>query len=192
MTDPYLIPGTECLKNKLKIADPVLLRESEARIVSIRDVQLARETLPGEYNLAHLQAFHTALFQDVYPWAGKIRTVNISKDRSMFAAWQFVEDQTSSVLAGLEDDNWLIGASREHFVTRLAHYYGELNVCHPFREGNGRTQRAFLRQLSAAAGWRLDWSALDKAGNIAASERALLASDFALMRQVLEPVVVRM
>lgn len=192
MTDPYLIPGIECLKNKLELTDPVLLREFEARIVSIRDVQLARETLPGEYNLAHLQAFHKALFQDVYPWAGKIRTVNISKDRSMFAAWQFVEDETSSVLAALEDDNWLIGASREHFVNRLAHYYGELNVCHPFREGNGRTQRAFLRQLSAAAGWRLDWSALDKAGNIAASERALLASDFTLMRQVLEPVVVRM
>ena len=191
MTDPYLVPGTECLANKLGITDPVELCEIEARLVSIRDVQLARETLPGEYNLTHLQAFHRALFRDVYLWAGEIRTVNISKDRSMFAAWQFVEDQTSAVLAGLEDDNWLIGASREHFIERLA-YYGELNVCHPFREGNGRTQRAFLRQLSAAAGWRLDWSALDKAGNVAASERALLAADFQLMQQVLEPVVVRM
>jgi cell filamentation protein len=165
VTDPYLIPGADCLENKLGLADPVRLRETEARIVSIRDV---------------------------YPWAGEVRRVNISKDRSMFAAWQFVEDQTSAVLAGLEDDNWLIGVSRERFVTRLAHYYGELNVCHPFREGNGRTQRAFLRQLSAAAGWRLDWSALDKANNVAASEQALVAADFGLLRQVLEPVVVRM
>ena len=128
----------------------------------------------------------------MYTWAGEIRTVNISKGQSMFAAWQFVEDQTSAILAGLEDDNWLIGASREHFVQRLAYYYGELNVCHPFREGNGRAQRAFLRQLSAAAGWRLDWSALNKDGNIAASERALLLADFGHMQQVLEPVVVRM
>ncbi|GLY54479.1 Fic family protein [Lentzea sp. NBRC 102530] len=192
MSDPYLIPGTDCLANKLGLADPDKLREIEARLVSIRDVQLARETLPGEYNLTHLQAFHRALFQDVYHWAGEIRTVNISKQRSMFAAWQFVEDQTSAVLARLEDDNWLIGASREHFIERLAYYYGELNVCHPFREGNGRAQRAFLRQLSAAAGWRLDWSALNKAGNVAASEQALLAADFALMQHVLEPVVVRM
>lgn len=192
MIDPYLIPGTQCLDNKLGFTSPAELREAEARIVSIRDVQLARETLPGEYNLTHLQAFHRALFRDVYIWAGEIRTVNISKGQSMFAAWQFVEDQTSAILASLEDDNWLIGASREHFVKRLAYYYGELNVCHPFREGNGRTQRAFLRQLSAAAGWRLDWSALDKDGNITASERALLQADFGHMQQVLEPVVVRM
>ncbi len=84
-----------------------------------------------------------------------------------------------------------MGLRRERFVELLAHYYGELNVLHPFREGNGRTQRAFLRQLSAAAGWRLDWSALDRDGNVAASKRTLLLADFDLMRQVLDPVVVR-
>lgn len=192
MTDPYLVPGTKCLGNKLGFTDPAELRDVEARLVSIRDVELARETLPGEYNLTHLQAFHRALFRDVYSWAGEIRTVNISKDRSMFAVWQFVEDATSSLLARLQDDRWLIGASRDHFVERLAFYYGELNVCHPFREGNGRTQRAFLRQLSAAAGWRLDWSALNRADNVAASELVLLKADFSLMQQVLGPVVVRM
>jgi cell filamentation protein len=192
VTDPYIIPTTECLANKLGFTDPAKLREIEARLVSIRDVQLARETLPGEYNLTHLQAFHRALFQDVYGWAGEIRTVNISKDRSTFAFCQFVEDETSALLARLVDDNWLIGASRERFVERLAYYYGELNVCHPFREGNGRAQRAFLRQLSAAAGWRLDWSALNKADNIAASELALLGADFSLLEHVLGPVVVRM
>ena len=192
MTDPYLIPGTDCLANKLGVTDPAELREVEARIVSIRDVELARETLPGEYNLAHLQAFHHALFRDVYEWAGQIRTVNIAKGNAPFALAQFVQDETSTVLARLEEDGWLRGVKRERFVELLAHYYGEINARHPFREGNGRAQRAFLRQLSAAAGWRLDWSALDKDGNIAASRRTLLLEDFELMRKVLDPVVVRM
>ena len=192
MSDPYLIPGGTCLANKLGVTDPDVLREVEARIVSIRDVEIARDTLPGEYNLAHLQAFHRALFRDVYEWAGEMRTVNIAKGTSVFCAWQYVQDQTSAVLAGLEQDNWLMGVARDRFVELLAHYYGELNACHPFREGNGRTQRAFLRQLSAAAGWRLDWSALQKEGNIEASQRTLVLADFELMREVLDPVVVRM
>jgi cell filamentation protein len=192
VTDPYLTPDTKCLRNKLGITDPEELREVEARIVSLRDVELARETLPGEYNLAHLQAFHYALFRDVYDWAGQIRTVNISKEGLPFAWAQFVQDQTSALLAGLEHDSWLRGVKRERFVELLAHYYGELNARHPFREGNGRTQRAFLRQLSAAAGWRLDWSALDREGNIAASKRTLQLADFDLMQKVLDPIVVRM
>lgn len=131
MTDPYLCPGTDCLQNKLGITDPAELRLIEARIVSIRDVELARETLPGEYNLAHLQAFHRALFRDVYEWAGQIRTVNVFKDGSPFALAPFVQDETSALLSGLEEDNWLRGVRRERFVELLAHYYGELNARHP-------------------------------------------------------------
>jgi cell filamentation protein len=70
VSDPYLIPGGTCLANNLGIADVDELREVEARVVSVRDVELARDTLPGEYNLAHLQAFHHTLFRDVYEWAG--------------------------------------------------------------------------------------------------------------------------
>ncbi|MGW4521127.1 Fic/DOC family protein [Amycolatopsis sp. NPDC004378] len=192
MTDPYLIPGTDCLANKLDLEDPAELRAAEGEIVAYRDIVLSRETLPGEYNLTHMQAFHRALFGDVYAWAGQIRTVNIHKGRTTFALTPFIEDETSSVLAGLEDDGWMIGLSLERFVERLAYYYGELNACHPFREGNGRTLRAFLRQLSAAAGFRLDWSALDKVSNIAASEHAWRTKDYSQLRQVLAPVVVRM
>ncbi|HKS44818.1 MAG TPA: Fic family protein [Amycolatopsis sp.] len=191
MSDPYLWPDGSCLANRLKIYDPHELRQAEARIVSVRDVQLARETLPGEYNLEHFQEFHLMLFGDVYEWAGKTRTVNISKDGSAFCSWQFVEDETSAVLAGLEKDNWFIGLKREGFVKRLAYYYGEMNARHPFREGNGRTQRAFLRQLAAAAGWRLDWSALNREDNIVASRQNLRTADIGLLVRVLEPVVVR-
>jgi cell filamentation protein len=87
---------------------------------------------------------------------------------------------------------WLIGLKFEPFVERLAHYYGELNAAHPFREGNGRTQRAFLRQLSAAAGYRLEWSQLDPGGNTNACELNLLRADAGPLVEVLRSVVSRM
>jgi cell filamentation protein len=191
VSDPYVIPGTRCLRNKLSLEDAGALKDVEAKIVSIRDVEVARSVLPGEYNSGHLQAFHRHLFQDVYDWAGKFRTVDIGKGGVYFANWTFLDDEVSSVLAQLERDSWLTGLQRERFVQRLAYYYGELNARHPFREGNGRTQRAFLRQLAASAGWRLDWSELSRSDNIEASRQSLVTADVTMLIQVLDPVVVR-
>lgn len=191
MTDPYLWTDSDCLRNKLEIKDPDVLAEFEARIVLSRDVQLARETLPGEYNLQHFQKFHWYLFRDIYDWAGQSRTVNIAKDGAPFASWQYLDEEVSAVLERLATERWFIGLNRRTFVDRLAYYYGELNARHPFREGNGRTQRAFLRQLSAAAGWRLDWSALNKDDNIAASRSNLVTGSHAKLTEVLDPVVTR-
>lgn len=191
MTDPYLWPGTDCLRNKLGLKDPDLLAEYEDRIVSSRDVELARQTLPGEYNLQHYQKFHWWLFRDVYDWAGQARVVNVAKDGLMFGSWQYLDEEVSAVLERLATDHWMIGLNRRSFVEKLSFYYGELNARHPFREGNGRTQRAFLRQLSAAAGWRLDWSALNKEDNIAACRDNLLQASHVQLTQVLEPVITR-
>jgi cell filamentation protein len=141
--------------------------------------------------LQHLQQFHHELFQDIYDWAGKTRTVDISKGASRFGTWQYVDEQASTILSNLEPDSWLIGRKRETFIERLAYYYGELNAIHPFREGNGRAIRAFLRQLSAGAGWRLDWSALNRGDNIAASRHSFHTATYAELVKVLGPVVVK-
>lgn len=187
--DPYCLPNG-CLRNKLNITDPEKLAVVEARIVSVRDVQLAVQSLPGEYNLEHYLRFHHSLFRDVYDWAGKTRTVNISKGSDvLFAPWQLVADQLAAGLGELENDNWLMGKSPDAFLSRLAYYYGELNARHPFREGNGRTLRAFLRQLAAAAGWRLDWSALNREDNINASRHNFITASPDRLVDVLRPVV---
>ncbi|MEU4790921.1 Fic family protein [Micromonospora tulbaghiae] len=192
MTDPYCWPGTDCLANRLGLRDATVLHEVEFRLVSIRDVQAARSTIPGNYGLGHLQAFHRHLFGDVYSWAGQTRTVDISKPGARFCHWRFIDDQVGSVLAQLSEDGFLLGLKREPFVGSLAHYYGELNVCHPFREGNGRTLRAFLRQLGAAAGYLLDWSELDAADNVAACARHLNTGETDLLVAALDPVVRRL
>ena len=188
-TDQYYWPGSNCPRNKLGIRDPDEFTVAQAQIVSIREVQLATDLLPGEYNLEHLQQFHRHLFQDIYDWAGETRCVDISKGRSRFAHWRYLSDNVAAVLTGLERDDWLTGRTRVAFVDRLSYYYGELNVCHPFREGNGRTIRAFLRQLAAAAGWSLDWSELSRGDNIAASEHSVLTGLHDRLIAVLAPVV---
>ena len=191
MSDPYLLSSGACLRNKLKLDDAAKLKVLEAKVVSIRDVELARTTIPGEYNSQHLQAFHRHLFRDVYDWAGDFRTVDISKGNVRFAHWNYLNDSVSAVLGQLKDDYWLANLRRDYFIKRLAFYYGELNVCHPFREGNGRTQRAFLRQLSASAGWRLDWTELPPEGNIRASEHYVHTGRSELLVEILDAVVVK-
>ena len=109
-----------------------------------------------------------------------------------FCNWRFVEDEVTAVLDRLKDDGFLAGVRIVEFTSSLAHYYGELNVRHPFREGNGRAIRAFLRQLGAAAGYRLDWSELSRDDNISACQDHYQTGNTAELVKVLQPVVRRL
>lgn len=155
----------------------------------MRDVEVMRETLPGEYNLDHLKRFHRQLFRDVYDWAGESRCVDISKPGAQFCHWRYIDDEVSGVLGGLAGEDLLMGLKQGPFVERLAHYYGETNARHPFREGNGRTQRAFFRQLAASAGWRIDWSELTQEENIRACRDNFVTGSTDSLIKMLEPMV---
>jgi cell filamentation protein len=189
VADPYCLADSSCLRNRLGITDAKELRAVEARIVAVRDVEILRTTLPGEYNLEHLKSFHRRLFGDVYDWAGETRTVDIGKPGVHFAHWRLVDECLSSVLGQLAADGYLIGRTRQSIVERLAYYYAEINAVHPFREGNGRTQRTFLRQLVAAAGWRIDWSGLNQQENIDASRRSLQTTETEPLQRLFEPLI---
>jgi cell filamentation protein len=100
VTDPYCWPDSTCLKNKLGIRDADALAAVEARIVAVRDVEVARTTIPGDYNLVHFKEFHRRLFRDVYAWAGTPRSVDISKPGVRFCHWRYLEDQCASSIPG--------------------------------------------------------------------------------------------
>jgi cell filamentation protein len=170
--DPYVYPGTSVLRNHFGIRDATELAELEAAISVGRIAQLERRFIPGGYDTAHLQAVHRKIFGDLYPWAGELRTVKIAKGESMFALPQHVASYLTGVLSDLANEDRLRGLERDDFVTRLAHYFAELNAAHPFREGNGRTQRAFLGQVAADAGHPIDWTGLDSASNVQASRES--------------------
>jgi cell filamentation protein len=170
--DPYVYPGTSVLRNALGIRDAEQLHRVEANLTRLRIARLGADPLPGDYDLAHLQAIHRALFDGLYEWAGELRTVPLAKDQ-LFCLPEHIESYAGEIFARLGGDRHLVGLDREAFVARLAHYFGEVNALHPFREGNGRAQRVFFGQLAAHAGYQLDWQHIDPERNINASKAAM-------------------
>ena len=185
--DPYLDPASGVLRNRLGIVDPHRLQRVEAGLTLAALADLGTRTLPGAYDLAHLRAFHREIFGDLYSWAGEIRTVGIAR-ADPFCLPHHIETYSAEVFDALAKERHLRGLSRDGFLDRLAHYFAEVNAVHPFREGNGRTQRAFFRQLSREAGWPIDWSGLDPAVNEAAS-MASLRGDNGPLRRLLATLV---
>ena len=164
--DPYLYPGLSVLRNRLDIRDTVLLEKIERNIA----IQRTREGIPqGRFGLAHLQAIHHHLFQDLYDWAGQIRTVEIAKGGSQFQFRRFIETGMRDVHRRLQTQNMLKGLSHPDFATAAGQIMGDVNYVHPFREGNGRTQLLYLEQLAEQAGHPMDLTRLDPDRWIAAS-----------------------
>lgn len=180
-----MYPGSEVLRNLLGVRDADELARREAAVTSIRIAAVRLHAPVGSFDVEHLKAFHKRIFADVYEWAGELRTVVIAKGNTMFALPQFVEAYLRGVLEELPRESYLKELDRGSFVDRLTHYYAEINATHPFREGNGRTQREFLTALAAQAGHPLRWSEITPGQNIDAS-RASANGDNTLLRAMLD------
>lgn len=155
-TDPYVYPGTRVLINKLNIKSPDKLQHSETNLSINRCAELLNKPIKGNFDLEHLKNIHKHIFQDVYSWAGKIRTVDIAK-QDKFAPVDRIEPYSNFLFKQLQKENHLKGLPADKFSERAAYYLGEINALHAFREGNGRTQREFIRELAANAGHELDF-----------------------------------
>ncbi|HEY4418394.1 MAG TPA: Fic family protein, partial [Pseudonocardia sp.] len=174
--------------NRLGISDRAELARAEADLTASRLYDLQRTRLTGDYDLDHLRSFHRAIFADVYEWAGELRTVSIGRG-GLFCLPGDLLSSGSEVFGRLAHAHYLRGLDRETFVDRLADLLADVNFLHPFREGNGRTQRAFLAQLARDAGHRIRWALMDPGVNISAS-RAALRGDNTQLRALLERLVV--
>ncbi|MDT3440657.1 MULTISPECIES: Fic family protein [unclassified Pseudofrankia] len=187
--DPYCWPGAACLRNLLDIRDADELSKAEHELVGIRTAELTASVVPGAYDTAHLLRFHRLLFRDVYDWAGQLRTGNISKGDVSFCDAQLVPERLDQLFAKLAVRRFLVPLEWDGFVMSFASLYGELNAIHPFREGNGRTQRAFLRQLAAHAGWTVAWQSLERRANDKACGEYLRTSRPHALIRLLAPAI---
>lgn len=187
MSDPYVYPGTGVLRNSLDVRDGEELRRIEADLSNWNGLRLAAEPIPGNFDLPHLQAIHRFLFEDLYEWAGELRTVPLAKS-DLFCMPEHIESYGAEIFSRFADDGHLVGLDREAFVDRLAHYLGDVNALHPFREGNGRAQRAFFTQIAAEAGYQLKWQLVDPRQNIDASAAAMQGNERPL-RELLAEIV---
>ena len=160
-SDPYIDPN-DVLRNNLGIKNTPDLNKAEANLSYLRAQELETSPLPGKFDLDHLKKIHKHLFGDVYPWAGEIRQVDIGKGKDLFAHHIHIEKEAGKLFKQLADENQLRGLDAEKFSERAGHYLGEINALHPFREGNGRSQRAFIGQIAREAGYEIEWSKINR------------------------------
>lgn len=175
--DAYCLPGSSVLKNKGGISDQDLLDQYEADFTAVRLLELARNPVRGKFDLDHLCQIHRYLFQDVYDWAGNIRTVDIVRGDSRFCNVRNIQTYSNTVFSSLRDENYLTALSKKQFAARAAHYLSKINAIHPFREGNGRVQRLFMSQLAESAGFSMSYAALGRTEMYAAMEAAFFGNE---------------
>jgi cell filamentation protein len=179
--DPYCYPGTTVLVNKLELLDQSSLDAFEAEITR----QRSAEPLPaGDLDGTHYLAIHRHLFQDVYTWAGEFRSVRIAKDGSMFCYPEHIQNEMTKLFDGLRKADYLRNLDRHAFTTRAADFVAELNAIHPFREGNGRTQLAFLTLLADIAGHPLALERLNSEEFLSAMIDSFKGDNVSLTRSI--------
>ena len=165
--DPNCYPNSHTLINLLDLKTESELEEAEYEFTSFRLEQFEPDFsyLSPEY----LQEIHQFLFQDIYSWAGKVRTVDISKGDTRFCTVARIEKETNKLFLSLENKNCLQYMTKDEFVTHIADFFCELNVIHPFREGNGRTSRLFCEVLALKSGFELSWKGITRNNWLAAN-----------------------
>lgn len=190
--DPYLDPETGVLRNKVGARTTAALEEAEGDLSFARLMQLMDHPPKATGDLDELRAIHRDLFQDVYAWAGQVRTVDVRKNvegAEWFLPVSMIGRAASYAAEELRTDKHLRGLDRERFIERLAYHYDQFNYVHPFREGNGRTQRVFWNRVARDAGWQLDWRGVHGATNDQACRAASVQRDFRPLREMFGQIV---
>lgn len=183
----YCYPGTDVMRNLLGIKNSEVLQEAERRLTSLRIDDLIVAPMEGQFDFQHLQDIHRYIFQDVYEWAGMIRTVNIAKS-SMFCAREYIDEQAKLIFNSLRRELAKGTWNREQAVKRLAYYFSEINALHPFREGNGRAQREFIRELALSQGFRIIFAEVSEDEMMQASVDSFLCN-YERMENLFDKVV---
>ncbi|MBR3482540.1 MAG: Fic family protein [Neisseriaceae bacterium] len=182
--DPYT-DNNGVLINKLNITDEKILEKQERNLSWFRSIELKQKPINGKFDLVHLQKIHRHLFQDIYTWAGKIRTVDISKGKSRFCNHRLIQSYCKKISNELKKRDFLSNLSPQEFCHQAAYFLGEYNAVHPFREGNGRAIREMLEQLAQQNGYSFHWENMTQATMIEASEISTVQGNNALLETML-------
>ncbi len=148
--------------NKLGIQDPDILLSIENDLTYQRLSELHLAPVKGRFGVTHLLRIHKYIFQDLYPFAGKIRGETIKKGNTQFCDCRFVAENLNVLFSKLKADKFFKGLSVKDFAVKSASFLDELNMIHPFREGNGRAIREYFRCLALKCDYSIDWSLVDR------------------------------
>lgn len=173
----YCYENSNILVNKLNLKNEEELQKYEAKITAAKLLGLRQKGITGNFDIKHFIDIHTYLFEDLYSFAGKFRNEDISKGVFSFAHWEYIDTELERLLNELKKENYLEGSNKQKLAMRLAYYISELNVLHPFREGNGRAIREFIRQLALKNGYVLNLKKASPDQILEASKKSVIDSN---------------
>jgi cell filamentation protein len=154
-------PDTSVLINKFGIRDADALDKAEAEITQARALLWGRSPLADTFEFEHYKTIHRYLFGELYDWAGTVREVNISKKGTRFCPFTKIGERAEQIFTRLQKLNFFQTLTADNFLNEFTDFYVSTNDLHPFRDGNGRTQRLFLSQLAYLNSYSLDFSVVD-------------------------------
>lgn len=169
----YTYKGTNVLKNKLNIKSEEKLKEYRTKVVALKLASIDKANIKRTFDKNHLINIHKYLFEDVYDFAGKYRKENITKENFRFSEYYYIEDNIDYVFNKIKIDE-LKKLSFDELIKKLSEIMTDLNVLHPFREGNGRATREFVRELLNELGYDIKWFKIDYNDILKASIKAVV------------------
>jgi cell filamentation protein len=187
--DFYCYPESDVLINKFDIRDKEALNTAERQITALKIAQLEATPPKGTFDLKHIRNIHKFIFSDIYDWAGNIRKGDfLIKGDSIFCRAMYIESMAADIHSKLKADKFLRGLDKSDFISKLAYYMGEINALHPFREGNGRTQRLYFKHLCDRAGYGLEFHKARK-DVLVKADIAAFNREYSLLIELLKEII---
>lgn len=180
----YTDAKTGLLRNLQDISDPDVLMFVESSAVTKRLRELDENPIKIK-GIDSLFDIHKHLFQDIYVWAGKKRIVEISKDGKQFFPTSHFENAFRYIDQLIGDFKKIPKHNERQLAEKLAEILDNVNYLHPFREGNGRTQRAFLRQLALEKGLTLNLNPPDNKSTYEKYMKGTIESDVSTLTELI-------
>lgn len=187
-TQENCYPGSTVLVNKFGLTDQNKLDMVERQIVLLKGAEIERNTVFENVDFNYYKAIHKHLFEDIYDWAGTVRTINISKKGTVFSKHDNIEEIGQLKFKRLVELNYLNNMDEISFFNELTEFYNELNMLHPFREGNGRTLRLFITLLVRNTGRDISFADCDSDLLMIATIKAA-QGDLSLLKSIFESIV---
>lgn len=190
MEDKYCYPNSNVLINKKGIQNKKEFLKAEIHYTAYRLYSLQEKPISGKFDFEHLCKLHKTIFQDLFSWAGKTRDCEISKGGTNFCRCIALNDYGTSIFKNFYSSCYSVKSNPEEFVKTVAKNYADLNSLHPFREGNGRTQREFTRELCLKFGYVFDLSVTTHQEMLEASKLALEKVDLSKLISIFSQAIV--
>ncbi|ORM80543.1 cell filamentation protein Fic [Pantoea deleyi] len=165
--DHYCYPDSDVLINRYNIRDQILLDQAERDVTALTIHTITLSHPP--FSLRTLCHIHYCLFNELYSWAGKIRDISISKGQTRFCQPAFIAREADRLFTKMAHEKLFSQPDHAAFCYQVAWYYCELNILHPFREGNGRALRILFEHIILHAGYQVSWEGLSASDWLAAN-----------------------